>query len=329
MDGCGLSPEVRGTVLTIGTFDGVHRGHMDVIARLVREARDEGLASMLVTFEPHPLSVVRPAAAPLLLTLPDERLELLAPSGLDYVAILPFTRELASYTAEQFVDLVLRPRYRLTRLLMGYDHGFGRGREGSPERLRELGAARDFEVEVVGPVAVAGSGEPDGDSPAVSSSRIRRAVAEADLATAALGLGRHYSVSGRVVHGAGRGRLLGFRTLNLEPTDPRKLLPPQGVYAVRVQTPTGAFGGMLNLGPRPTFGDDRVGLEAHLFDAEGDWYGARVRVDFVARLRDTMRFDGPEAIRKQLQADEQAARRALTLALEPGNLYSSSFYDPF
>ena len=329
-DGSGLSPDVAGTVVTMGTFDGVHRGHQDVVARLVREAAEVGLASMLVTFEPHPLAVVRPDAAPPLLTLPEERLELLAPSGLDYVAILPFTRELASYTAEQFVDLVLRPRYRMRRLLMGYDHGFGRGREGSPERLRLLGVSRGFDVEVIGAVSTeteAGRGE--GEGIPISSSAIRRAVAEGDLAGAAVALGRPYSVSGRVVHGAGRGRLLGFRTLNLEPTDARKLLPPQGVYAVRVQTPSGVFGGMLNLGPRPTFGDDRVGLEAHLFDAEGDWYGAWVRVDFIARLRDTMRFADADAIRRQLQVDEHAARRALTLAPEPGNLYSSPFYDTF
>lgn len=332
MDSSALPPTVSGTMLTVGTFDGVHRGHRDVIGRLVREARAAGLASVLVTFEPHPLAVVRPEAAPPLLTLPSERLEALAPIGLDYLAVLPFTRTLAAYTAEQFVDLVLRPNYRLRHLVMGYDHGFGRGREGSPELLRALGASRGFEVEVVGPVlAAAGAveGMPDdaGGAPAVSSSRIRRAVAAGDLAAAARGLGRAYSVSGRVVHGAGRGRSLGFRTLNLAPPDPRKLLPPEGVYAVRVQTPGGAHDGMVNLGPRPTFGEDEVGLEAHLFDAEGDWYGAWVRVDFVSRLRDTMRFPDAGALRRQLAEDERAARRALTLAPDAGNLYSSPFCD--
>lgn len=319
-DDSGLPPTVRGTVLTVGTFDGVHRGHQDVIGRLVRRAGEAGLPSVLLTFEPHPLAVLRPTSAPPLLTTPEERLEVLAPLGLDYVVVLPFTPLLASYTAEQFVDLVLRRRYRLRELLIGYDHGFGRGREGSAEVLQELGAARGFAVEVVRPVSV-------DDEAAISSTRIRRAVAAGDLVTAASGLGRPYSVSGRVVAGAGRGRELGYRTLNLAPVDRRKLLPPEGVYAVRVQTPTGSHEGMLNLGPRPTFGDAEVGIEAHLFDASGDWYGAWVRVDFIARLRDTRRFPDAAALRQQLDQDERDARRALTLARDAGNLCSFPVYD--
>lgn len=320
IDESGLPPTVQGTVLTVGTFDGVHRGHQDVLRRLVRRAREAGLPSVLLTFEPHPLTVIRPASAPPLLTLPAEKLEVLAPIGLDYVVVLPFTPALASYTAEQFVDLVLRRRYRLRELLIGYDHHFGRGRAGSADVLRELGAARGFGVEVVRPVSV-------DDEAAVSSTRIRRAVAAGQLDASASGLGRPYSVSGRVVAGAGRGRALGYRTLNLAPVDPRKLLPPEGVYAVRVQTPGGAHNGMLNLGPRPTFGEAGVGIEAHLFDASGDFYGAWVRVDFIARLRDTRRFEDAAALRLQLEQDERDARRALTLAPNAGNLCSSPSYD--
>ena len=319
--GAVLPPSVAGTILTVGTFDGVHRGHQDVLGRLVRRGREHGLASLLVTFEPHPLMVVRPEAAPPLLTLAQEKLELLAPLGLDYVVVLPFTPTLASYDARQFVELVLRDRYRMRELLIGYDHHFGRGRQGSAEMLQRLGAERGFGVEVVGAV-------PLDDDRAVSSTAIRRAVAAGDLERAAQGLGRAYSVSGRVVAGAGRGRRIGFRTLNLAPIPSRKLLPPEGVYAVRVQTPDGPHGGMVNLGPRPTFGDAEVGLEAHLFDVDGDWYGATVRVDFVARLRETRRFADAAALRAQLGRDETAARRALTLAPEPGNLYSSPIYDP-
>ncbi|HEY0971013.1 MAG TPA: bifunctional riboflavin kinase/FAD synthetase [Gemmatimonadales bacterium] len=315
-----LPPHVEGTFVTVGTFDGVHRGHQDVLARLVRGARERGLRSVLVTFDPHPLEVVRPEAAPRLLTLPDEKKEILAEVGLDYVAIVPFTRQLASYDAEQFVELVLRQRFRMRALLIGYDHGFGRNRSGSVQVVQELGARDGFHVEVVRPVSV-------GDERPVSSTMIRRALAAGDLAAAARGLGRLYSVSGRVVAGEGRGRALGFRTLNLEPVPSRKLLPPEGVYAVRVQTPRGVFGGMTNLGPRPTFGDMRVGLEAHLFDAEGDWYGAHVRVEFVERLRDVMRFPDAAALVAQLRDDEMNARRALTRATDAGNLYSSPFYD--
>ncbi len=316
----GLPPHVEGTFVTVGTFDGVHRGHQDVLGRLVRGARERDLKSVLVTFEPHPLEIVRPESAPRLLTLPDEKKEILAEVGLDYVAVVPFTRQLASYDAEQFVALVLRERFRMRALLIGYDHGFGRNRSGSAEVVQEIGARDGFHVDVVRPVSV-------GDERPVSSTMIRNAIAGGDLAAAARGLGRPYSVSGRVVAGEGRGRTLGFRTLNLEPVAERKLLPPEGVYAVRAQTPHGVFGGMMNLGPRPTFGDMRVGLEAHLFDADGDWYGAHVRIEFVERLRDVMRFADAAALAARLHEDELAARSALTRASDAGNLYSSPFYD--
>jgi riboflavin kinase/FMN adenylyltransferase len=312
-----LPPNVHDTIVTVGTFDGVHLGHQDVLRRLVARAREAGRRSVLVTFRPHPLEVVRPEAAPPLLTLYEEKLEILAETGIDYLAVLPFTRTLAAYEAEDFVDLVLRGRFRMAELLIGYDHGFGRGRTGDVDVLRTLGASRGFLVDVVGPVGA------DASQP-VSSTLVRRAVAEGDMDRAARALGRPYAVSGRVVRGEQRGRQLGYPTLNLAPLSPRKLLPPPGVYAVRAQTPDGAFGGMLNLGPRPTFGDERLSLEAHLFDAAGDWYGAYVRVDFLARLRDVRRFDGPEALARQLAVDEQDARRALTRSPLAGNLYSSA-----
>jgi riboflavin kinase/FMN adenylyltransferase len=314
-----LPPDVGGTVLTVGTFDGVHRGHLDVLARLVARARWLGRPSLLVTFEPHPLEVLNPAAAPLLLTTRDEKLALLGETGLDYVAILPFTSTLASQSAEQFVDHVLRDRFRMTELLIGHDHGFGRGREGDVDTLRVLGAERGFAVEVVPPVETE-SGE------AVSSSRIRRAIAAGDLATAAANLGRDYGVRGRVVPGDTRGRALGFPTINVlpPPETPRKLLPPDGVYAVDVSTPRGRFGGMMNLGGRPTFGDERRTIEAHLFDATGDFYGDLVHVGFVCRLRDTMKFDGVDALRAQLAIDERDARGALTAVVEPGNVNGST-----
>ena len=315
MPASGLPPTVRETVITVGTFDGVHRGHQDVLTRLVAKAHGERRSSVLVTFDAHPLEVVRPESAPLLLTIADEKIEVLAESGIDYVALLPFTATLAAYSAEQFVDAVLRARFRMGSLLIGHDHGFGRGRAGDVEVLKALGKDRGFGVEVV-PAVPLGTGE------AVSSSTIRRAVAEGDLVRAADGLGRPYSVSGRVVRGEQRGRLLGYPTINLAPPSPRKLLPPIGVYAVRVATPSGEFGGMMNLGPRPTFGEAELSLEAHLFDAAGDWYGARVRVEFVARLRDTRSFDGVAALVEQLHRDADDARRALTASTVVRNLHS-------
>ena len=312
-----LPAEVGGTAVTVGTFDGVHRGHQDVLGRLVQRAGEAGLPSLLVTFEPHPLEVLNPAAAPRLLTSREEKLTALSATGLDYVAMLAFTTELAAQSAVEFVDRVLLERFRMRALLIGHDHGFGRGREGDVETLRDLGASRRFGVEVVTPVQTA-RGE------AVSSSLIRRAVAAGELAEAAAALGRAYGVSGRVVPGEARGRTLGFRTLNIQPESPRKLLPPDGVYAVVVRTSRGRFGGMMNLGGRPTFSDERRTIEAHLFDAEGDFYGDDVHVGFVERLRDTMRFAGPDALMTQLAADERAARGALTAHGGADNLTGST-----
>ena len=300
----GLPPDVAGTVLTVGTFDGVHAGHRLVLDRLAARAAATGLRSVLVTFEPHPLEVVNPSAAPHLLTMGDEKLEVLAESKLDYLAILPFTPALAQYDAPTFVDAVLRERFGMKELLIGYDHGFGRGRSGDAQVLCELGVARGFGVEVVPPVL-----GPDGRP--VSSTSIRRAIAGGDLARAAGGLGRPYGVSGVVIEGVGRGRTLGFRTINLTFPPPRKLLPPDGVYAVRVCTPLGPFGGMMNLGGRPTFDDATRTLEAHLFDTAPDLYGRRVRVDLIARLRETRRFASADALVAQLGRDEAAARTAL------------------
>ena len=293
-----------GSVVTVGTFDGVHRGHQDVLSRVVERARASGFPAVLVTFEPHPAEVLKPERAPLLLSPGDEKLELLAESGLDYAAVLPFTRALASLSAEEFVERVLVPRYRMRELVIGYDHGFGRDRAGSVDVLQRLGQARGFPVEVVPPLRL-----DDGET--VSSTKVRAAVAAGELERVAVALGRRYSVSGTVARGERRGRLLGFPTINVALASPRKLLPPAGVYAVRAQTPHGEFGGMMNLGPRPTFGDEALSLEAHLFGASGDFYDARVRVDVVARLRDTRRFESAEALAFQLSEDAGQAQRAL------------------
>jgi riboflavin kinase/FMN adenylyltransferase len=300
-------PLANGAVITVGTFDGVHRGHQDVLATLVRHAEARGLPSVVITFDPHPLEVVNPAAAPPLLTLTEEKLAMFAQTGVSYVAVVPFTPALAALEAEQFVDDVLLGRFAMRELLVGHDHGFGRGRMGDIEVLRQLGQSRGFQVTVLPPVHAA-------DGYAISSTAIRRSVAGGDLARAALGLGRPYSISGTVIRGDQRGRTIGYPTLNLSPPSPRKLLPPDGVYAVRVQLPEGQFGGMLNLGPRPTVGDHQRRIETHVFDAGADWYGATVRLDFVARLRGTRPFGGLDALKTQLADDETQARLVLATA---------------
>jgi len=303
-DPVGLPIGQAGAVITVGTFDGVHRGHHDVLARLAALAATTERPSVVVTFEPHPLEVVRPSAAPPLLTLHDEKLEMFAQCGVSYVAVLPFTPTLASYEAEQFVDAVLIERFRVAELLVGHDHGFGRGRLGDIDVLKALGASRGFGVTVLPPVHAA-------DGHAISSTAIRAAILQGDLPTAAAGLGRAYSLAGTVIRGDQQGRLIGYPTLNLQPPSVRKLLPPDGVYAVRVQTPQGPFGGMLNLGPRPTFGDTSRRIETHVFDVTHDWYGSPIRLDLIARIRDTRPFSGIDTLRAQLALDEAAARSTL------------------
>lgn len=312
-DDSSLPPNVTATALTVGTFDGVHRGHLDLIGRLVARARDLSLPSIAVTFEPHPLAVVNPAAAPPLLSVRDEKLEVLAETGLDYLAVVAFTPALAALSAEEFVMRVLCGRLRMRDLLIGHDHGLGRERAGTADVLTALGASHGFGVGVVDPVSST-------DGRWISSTMIRRAVAGGDLTHAAEFLGRPYSIAGTVVPGAQRGRALGFPTLNLSQPAERKLLPPDGVYAVRVQTARGEFGGMMSLGGRPTFDDDTRTIEAYLFDTSGDFYGQRVRIDVIKRLREIRRFPTPEALVAQIREDEVAARFSLTADAAQRNL---------
>ncbi len=296
-----------GTVATVGTFDGIHRGHQAVLRELVRRAGER--TSLLVTFDPHPLEVVNPSAAPRLLTLSDEKRVLAAALGVARVEVVAFTPELARLAPEEFVRDVLRARFGMQELVLGYDHGFGRGRAGDVEMVRRLAREDGFAMEVV--AAVKDDGQP------VSSSLIRTAVAHGDLASAERGLGRAYSLRAVVGRGAGRGRTIGVPTINLTSPDPRKLLPPDGVYAVRVdvgkrETGNGKrYGGMMNQGPRPTFGVYARGLEIHLFDFTGDLYGATVTVEWVRRLRDTQTFPSRQALVDQIERDAIAARAIL------------------
>ena len=298
-----LPPLPRGSTVTVGSFDGVHLGHRAVLQEIACRAEAAGRASVLVTFEPHPLEVVNPQAAPPLLTTGPERREILAQTALDYVLFLRFDRHLAALTPEEFVRGVLLDRCRMRELVIGHDHGFGRGRSGDVGTLRRLGAEHGFEVDVVATV--------DFGDQLVSSTRIRRAVAGGDLTSAAQMLGRPYQVSGRVGHGERRGRRLGVPTINLTGIPPQKLLPPDGVYAVRVEWRGGRADGMMNQGTRPTFHDGRRVLEAHLFDFESDLYGEWVRVEWVERLRDVERFASAAALQQQLERDRARALAVL------------------
>jgi riboflavin kinase / FMN adenylyltransferase len=298
-----LPDPAQGTVVTVGTFDGVHRGHLHVLRDLSRCAARRRARSVLVTFDPHPLRIVRPEAAPPLLTTPAEKMEILAQSALDRMVFLRFTPELGNYKPERFVEEILIGGLDMRHLVIGYDHGFGRGRSGDVETLQRIGSRVGFGVDVVPPVL------DDGD--AVSSSRIRRALAAGDVIAAARGLGRPYSLTGTVVRGQGMGRRLGFATANIDVGHQDKLIPHEGIYAVRALLRDRTADGVLHLGPRPTFAGLPPSIELHLFDFEGNLYGTRVTVNFHGRVRDIARFDSVEALVRAMEADCQEARRLL------------------
>ncbi|HEY4219660.1 MAG TPA: bifunctional riboflavin kinase/FAD synthetase [Gemmatimonadaceae bacterium] len=306
-DTLGFPQLAGGSVATVGTFDGVHLGHRDILARLQQRSEALGFPAVLVTFRPHPLEVVNPTAAPMLLTPDVEQLDALVDSGPLHVVVLPFTAALSRYSAASFVSELLVERYHVRELVIGYDHGIGRGREGDGAVLTQLGRAQGFGVDIMPPTL-------DTMGAPISSSAIRTSIAHGDLERAKRSLGRGYAFRGVVVPGHQRGRELGFPTANIQLVSARKLLPPEGVYAVRAQSPRGTFGGMMNLGARPTFGEFDHTLEVHLFDAEGDWYGEAVSVELIRRLRDTTRFDSVSALVAQLGQDARDARVALTQA---------------
>jgi riboflavin kinase/FMN adenylyltransferase len=296
------TPSRDWTVMTVGTFDGIHRGHQELLRRLRAKADELGRPSVLVTFEPHPLEVVRPEAAPRLLTTPSEKIEILAQTGIDRVVLLRFDERLAAYEPRRFVEEVLLRRLALGYLVIGYDHGFGRGRTGDAATLRSMGEQIGFGVDVVAPISL-NEAEP------VSSSMIRRALERGDVIRAGSALGRPYTLTGTVVRGEGRGRLLGFPTANIRVPDPRKLLPLEGIYAVHAEARDRRLEGVLHLGPRPTYGDPAVTVELFAFDFDDNLYDELVRVSFVARIRAIERFDSEAELVQAMQHDCALALR--------------------
>lgn len=305
-----------GSVVTVGSFDGVHLGHRAVIGETVARARRAGLASVAVTFEPHPGAVLGPGSGPGRLTLAHERAEALAALEADRLLVLRFDRALAAMEPEAFVRDVLIRRCGMRELVIGADHGFGRGRSADRNTLPALGARLGFGVTVIGPV-------PDARGEPISSTGIRSAIGAGRLGLAAEWLGRPYTWSARVVPGAGRGRGIGVPTVNLGTPPAEKVLPPDGVYAVRVEWGGGMAGGMLNQGPRPTVGEAARTVEAHLFDFEGDLYGHMIRVTWVERLRDIRRFESLDALRSQLARDRDGALAALGASPETSKARSA------
>ena len=302
------SDNSKRSVVTIGAYDGVHRGHQAVIGQVRKEAQQLGCQSVVVTFDKHPASVVRPESAPKLLTDLDQKLELLQQTGIDATLIVEFNRERSTEDPALFVKRVLVDTLRAQVVVVGEDFHFGFNRGGNVAMLRELGKQFDFQVEPVKLIA-----RPDGVEEPVSSTSIRRALAGGQVETATNLLGRAYEVRGVVVNGDKRGRTIGFPTANVEVPN-AMCLPADGVYAGKFQCDDGSVHACaINLGRRPTFFEhaDHSLLEAHLLDFDGDLYGQKVSVTFEHFLRSERKFDGLEAIKTQLQLDVAAARLAL------------------
>lgn len=295
----------RAACVALGNLDGVHLGHQALVGAVVVRARALGGVAAALTFEPHPARVLHPERAPAALVTPDQKARLLAEAGVERLAVLPFDRAVAELTPEQFAHRVLRGVLDARVVVVGENFRFGRGRGGDLAELRRLGSTLGFELALVPPVQM--------DGRPISSTRIRAALEQGAVGEARALLGRPYFVEGRVGHGDARGRTLGFPTANLEPWN--ELLPRAGVYAARASAAGGVqrHAAVVNVGRRPTFDGREVRAEAHLIDFAGDLYGAVLKVEFVARLRDERRFAGPDELVAQIQADLALAR----LVLEP------------
>jgi riboflavin kinase/FMN adenylyltransferase len=286
-------------VLALGNFDGLHRGHQKIIERVKRGAAEHGGTAMAMTFDPHPPRVVRPDKAPPLLMTKAQRLEALERLGIGCVAVVRFTRELSEWDPEMFVRTVLVDWLRVSEVWVGANFLFGHERSGNFSLLRTLGQRFGFRAEKIDPVRYKDF--------VVSSTRVRRLVAEGRMDEAGALLGHGYYVDGTIVEGRRRGRELGFPTANLATAN--ELLPPHGVYATTMTVDGIVHAGITNIGMRPTFSETALTIETHLLNYSGDLYGRSVRLGWVLRLRDERRFDDVDALRTQIEADRRRAER--------------------
>ena len=299
---------VENAVVTSGTFDGVHLGHQQILRRLREIADRINGETVLITFWPHPRLVLFPDQHDLrLLNTFEEKAELLRTFGIDHLLRIPFTREFSQTSSEDFIRRILVDTIGTRKLVIGYDHRFGKNREGSFDHLKNNASSYGFEVEEIPRHEV--------DDLVVSSTKIRSALALGKMDYAAELLGRYYDVSGRVVRGERIGRVLGFPTANIEIDNPHKLIPANGAYAVKVRIGERIFGGMMNIGMRPTVGGRIMTLEVHIFDFDEEIYGDTLKVEFVSRIRDEIPFPDIESLKTQLETDQVSARQLLTNVL--------------
>lgn len=287
-------------VIGLGTFDGVHLGHQALISGIIREAEKEGLASVIFTFDHPPRRLLDPANFPGEITTPEEKFRLLIHTGVDGVVFRPFDEAFARTPPEEFIRNVLIDRLEARHVFVGFNFGFGMHRRGSAEFMQKELRSLGRECTVISPVTAA--------KHLVSSTLIRESLADGEIELASQLLGRHPSISGEVVHGDHRGRDMGFPTANLPLENSIKVLPPKGVYYCIVDTPLGAFDALVNIGTRPTFDRRILLLEAHLLDFSGDLYHRTIRVRFVKRLRDEIRFPSKDSLVSQIRSDLASVR---------------------
>jgi riboflavin kinase/FMN adenylyltransferase len=288
-------------VVTIGNFDGVHLGHREIFRRLKQSARELGGVSVVITFDPHPLRVVNSHRDVTLINTLDEKITLIEASGVDYLIIIPFDISFAATPSAEFIEKYLVGIIGTKKLIIGYDYAFGRNREGNFAMLSSFGSRFGFDVEELAPI---NCGET-----IYSSSLIRRMIAAGEVADIVRFLGRHFSLGGRVVHGANRGKTLGFPTANIA-TD-KELIPGEGVYAVKVKINDRLYDGACNIGTNPTFDGTELSIEAFIFDFVGELYDQELRVYFIERLRGEIKFSSVEELKEAIAADVAACRRIL------------------
>ncbi|WP_428234662.1 bifunctional riboflavin kinase/FAD synthetase [Gracilimonas sp.] len=294
------------TVVTVGTFDGVHQGHRALMEAVVTKARERNARSVVVTFDPHPREIINPGKEGIkLLTTLKERAEILEDLGVDVLLVIPFDRDFSLLSSEEFVRDIIFSKVGVSEFVIGYDHHFGRDRKGTIETIEKLGKELGFDSYVV-------SKQEMGDV-TISSTVIRNTLAEeGDVKQAAEYLNRHYLLNGIVMHGDERGRTIGYPTANLKPEHENKVIPKNGVYAVKVRVNNEWYGGMMNIGVRPTFGEDLRTLEVNIFDFDREIYGDTIQVRFIDRIRDEKKFDGVEGLKAQLGADKHTALQILS-----------------
>ncbi|WP_425390907.1 bifunctional riboflavin kinase/FAD synthetase [Ekhidna sp.] len=293
------------SVVTIGTFDGVHIGHQTILKRLVSEAKKHNGKSILITFWPHPRFILNKDADKLkLLSTFDEKVAMVADLGVDYILKIAFTPEFSNLSADEFVRKILVEKVGTKKLFIGYDHHFGNNREGNIQFLHEHASDYGFEVNEISKQEI--------DHIGVSSTKIRSTLESGEIHLANSLLGRHYSIKGKIIDGNKKGRSIGFPTANIEIPESYKLLPADGAYAVRVIVEDEKYNGMLNIGFKPTVDGTQRTIETHLFNFDADIYGREIVVEFVRSLRKEMKFASIEELKDQLRKDKEAALEILS-----------------